>query len=499
MFVVDEMEKSVENENIQFDVSAGVKCVNTSNVDSPAASEDKAPCREMGGADAVLHSDDGMRPRSHSLISSGVETVMSAPCSAPCTGNMWKRRRLACDGGRSESDSDSTFSERSSQISEPATSKKKRGRPPTTGQYVGYAAAKAAYLKQQRAELEFEVERGVFESSRLAANQRLSAAHSQLGEQPAQAPQEVVASMLEDVRKVAAKSKNLKGTYQKILKNAADSIQSATANLAVRTVNDETARLQADKVRLQAQLDELRRETACLRAELTELAKTRQSSSSTFDVEMEEQPAIFSSASVKRSTKSSSGGRRAAPPVIVDGPAQVDLEALVAEIMRQVGTMINARFEGLEQRLLPAPRIRPPLAADKVTASTSQSATNSQGRAAPPTFVSPQTTTAQEATSVPEAGAAPQTTAVQQTNTATQKDTPRPAVVAAKRGGKNKKKGKKKRRIYVVTHYPAGNRNIEYSSDDSLFNYGCCCIRVGRGGKAKARQKSEHSDGVFCF
>jgi hypothetical protein len=48
----------------------------------------------------------------------------------------------------------------------------------------------------------------------------------------------------------------------------------------------------------------------------------------------------------------------------MDGPAQVDLEELVSVVMRQVGTMVNARFEGLEARLLPAPQLRPPLAMD---------------------------------------------------------------------------------------------------------------------------------------
>jgi chlorite dismutase len=78
----------------------------------------------------------------------------------------------------------------------------------------------------------------------------------------------LVAAKLEDVRKVATSSKNLKGTYQKLLKGAADSIKEATASLVTWTVNDEMAQLQAANQRLQAQLEELRRETACLRADL---------------------------------------------------------------------------------------------------------------------------------------------------------------------------------------------------------------------------------------
>jgi hypothetical protein len=97
----------------------------------------------------------------------------------------------------------------------------------------------------------------------------------------------------------------------------------------------------------------------------------------------------------------------------------------VAEIMRQVGTMINARFEGLEQRLLSAPRLRPPLAADKATTSTSQPAITSRVR------------------DTLETAVVPQTTAVLQTTTATQKDSSLIADTAGKRGKNKKKKVKK--------------------------------------------------------
>ncbi|CAG5057702.1 unnamed protein product [Parnassius apollo] len=39
-------------------------------------------------------------------------------------------------------------------------------------------------------------------------------------------------------------------------------------------------------------------------------------------------------------------------------------EELISSIMRQVGDMMNARLEALEERLLPEKRVRPPLAAD---------------------------------------------------------------------------------------------------------------------------------------
>jgi hypothetical protein len=69
------MEKSVEDKSLDCDASMGVKCESTSDIDSLAASKDKAPCLKMGGTDDVLNVEDGMRPRSLSSTSSGVKTV----------------------------------------------------------------------------------------------------------------------------------------------------------------------------------------------------------------------------------------------------------------------------------------------------------------------------------------------------------------------------------------------------------------------------------------
>ncbi|CAG5057757.1 unnamed protein product [Parnassius apollo] len=52
----------------------------------------------------------------------------------------------------------------------------------------------------------------------------------------------------------------------------------------------------------------------------------------------------------------------APPPPQVRGDKES--EELISSIMRQVGDMMNARLEALEERLLPEKRVRPPLAAD---------------------------------------------------------------------------------------------------------------------------------------
>jgi hypothetical protein len=342
----------------------------SSTIAAAATTNGKASCPDKESAFAAIEDIE----RSRSLSASSVETVKSLPRQSspvvslaprptpgPSTEKMWRKRPHVNDDDDSESES--SVSGRSSRASESEAPKRGRGRPPTTGEYVGYAAARAAFLKARRDELEFELEKELVEASKRATQQRpppISLEQTIVigSEQPALAPQEVVAAKLEDVRKVAAYSKNLKGTYQKLLKGAADSIQQATASLLTRSVNDETARLQADNFRLQAQLEELRREMACLRADL---AKNRPAPApgQNEDADMEEIPPLATPRCPPKAP-----ARRRTAPVIMDGPAQIDMEALIAEIMRQVGTMLNARFEGLEARLLPVQKLRPPLAAD---------------------------------------------------------------------------------------------------------------------------------------
>ncbi|XP_045453560.1 uncharacterized protein LOC123662808 [Melitaea cinxia] len=60
------------------------------------------------------------------------------------------------------------------------TARRGRGRPPTTGKYVGLAKAKAEYLKQCERELELEAESEAVAITRQEANDRLKAENAQL-------------------------------------------------------------------------------------------------------------------------------------------------------------------------------------------------------------------------------------------------------------------------------------------------------------------------------
>ncbi|KAL4701912.1 hypothetical protein ACJJTC_018682 [Scirpophaga incertulas] len=74
-------------------------------------------------------------------------------------------------------------------------------------------------------------------------------------------------------------------------------------------------------------------------------------------------------------------GRQPSPPPQPFTPPS-EKEELMREMMLRIGGLINARFEGLEGRLLPAPNLRPPLAADKKKAAA-KAAKEAPAEAAP--------------------------------------------------------------------------------------------------------------------
>nr|BAA19775.1 Gag protein [Bombyx mori] len=213
-------------------------------------------------------------------------------------------------------------------------SKRGRGRPPTTGQYVGLAAAKEAYVKAQREELALR-EREVTESVR-KLRVREDAVAGSTGE-PALDPERRLDESAKLAVAIAAKSGNLKGTYVRALKEMAAAIREAKEDMAARTTDGETKRLQELCRRQEAEILHLKNAIADMRSEMARLAQAV--------------------------------GSPAAVPAPVPAPAPIqrsddEEERRLQRIMRAVGTMLDARLSGLEARLPPEPRMRPPLAAD---------------------------------------------------------------------------------------------------------------------------------------
>ncbi|XP_050361228.1 uncharacterized protein LOC126780649 [Nymphalis io] len=134
------------------------------------------------------------------------------------------------------------------------------------------------------------------------------------------------------ILEIAQKSSNLKGGFIKKLKESASSLQSIVDALASKTEAEETRRRRADNGRLRKEVDSLKAELKAHRREFAEMRTT---------------VAVANEASTS---------------TVRDTQA---LEEFKASIMSSVGFMIKAQMEGIQDRLLPAKVLRPPLAADK--------------------------------------------------------------------------------------------------------------------------------------
>lgn len=146
------------------------------------------------------------------------------------------------------------------------------------------------------------------------------------------------------ILEVAKKSGNLKGEFVGRLKRSASTLREVVDALASRSEAEETRRLRAENGRLKLEVEAQKAEVKALRRGFTE-AKSEAAAATT--------AAAAAAVSV-------SGTRT--PPVALMGVELV--EELRRSLTSTLGQIINARFEGIEDRLLPAPTVRPPLRAD---------------------------------------------------------------------------------------------------------------------------------------
>ncbi|XP_045539741.1 neurofilament heavy polypeptide-like [Papilio machaon] len=224
-----------------------------------------------------------------------------------------------------------------------------RGRPPTTGEYVGLAAAKESLRKATEAEMRARAEAELLDSvlearktrSALVTAGPSNAAPLEVEEDTATTVLKRIGSSLDVVERVAKKSSNLKGTFVRALQDAVSAIKEDVAGLAQRSVSDETRALQADNARLQADMASLRKELNEMRQEMERVRK-QGSANALMDTTMEAVPVR--------------------PP---QPQPETSLEDICRTVMVQVGGMLNARLASLEDRLLPERNLRPPLASDK--------------------------------------------------------------------------------------------------------------------------------------
>lgn len=116
-----------------------------------------------------------------------------------------------------------------------------------------------------------EVEKTVEQQARIAREKRklLGLASSGTDGCLAATLNQQVIEDIDIILKVANKSKNLKTTFQRALKDAAESIITATSILHTRSSSEEVQKLQYENSRLNSELSDLRKEVEDLKANMT--------------------------------------------------------------------------------------------------------------------------------------------------------------------------------------------------------------------------------------
>ncbi|KAL0860155.1 hypothetical protein ABMA27_010462 [Loxostege sticticalis] len=206
-----------------------------------------------------------------------------------------------------------------------------RGRPVTTGARAKKAEAREL-LREDRKRARAEEAEEEAEGFSIKLRKALNMAAYKVREQTATELVKAVRTATETIAHCTKKSGNISGVFQRNLNDATALIQAAVESLAERTVNDEIRRLNLVAERLAKENSELRKESAILK-EQSSREGVVPCNESAMDVT----------------------------------PAEVQPSELERSLMAQrawCSAMVNARIEGLQDRLLPEQR-RIPLAADK--------------------------------------------------------------------------------------------------------------------------------------
>ncbi|XP_038213330.1 uncharacterized protein LOC119833410, partial [Zerene cesonia] len=158
----------------------------------------------------------------------------------------------------------------------------------------------------------------------------------------------VILQLASIVSNVEVKSKNIKGTFRKSLKEVVAGLMDLGERVHRATASEETARLEREVASKDAELRRMKEKYERVEAMnarmFTELAELRK--------EM---------AALREESKRDDGERE-------------------RRLMVQFGELVNARFEAVESRLLPETRMRPPLAADRARKEGTAKANPTQDR-----------------------------------------------------------------------------------------------------------------------
>lgn len=294
-----------------------------------------------------------------------------------------------------------------------------RSRPPTTGQYVGIGKARShaqalRHLdKQQREE---QRERDLAETLEVTRRKRVSCPIPSRGSSDlpradgAAAMLQRTETEISTVLAIAKKSGNLKGTYQKELRIATESLRDAIEYMSQRSSTDETQRLEREVSRLREENGSLRRELDELKTQVVALQSNKRERRARKEQQRNNRHQARSSSSSSRSRSTRRTARNigdssppSPPPALqptvshvpsaTEGPKQSTstssasssstlMDDFARRMMEQVGLMLNARLEALEDRLLPAQQLRPPLGCKAHPSTATPKSTQQRGSGA---------------------------------------------------------------------------------------------------------------------
>lgn len=229
--------------------------------------------------------------------------------------------------------------------------KKKKGNSPTSsGRFMGLHAAKRQLEEVEMRDMEAQAERELEEEkrSRRLDEERLNNSDEQ--RDPDRMPAETLFRRVEEdvkaIKRVAATSNNLKGTYIRALKEASTSILEAAENMATRTSSREVRLLQRENDRLRAELQLIRSELNEIRRMMDNERRGRETRYSSIPDPM---PLPRAEADqTQTSGKTGEIGTNLA-------------ESVAACVLKQVGQMMESRFAAIEGRLAPERTFRPSL------------------------------------------------------------------------------------------------------------------------------------------
>ncbi|CAK9820202.1 hypothetical protein ANTQUA_LOCUS10541 [Anthophora quadrimaculata] len=252
--------------------------------------------------------------------------------------------------------------------------RRKRGRPPTTGDYAGLAAAKRQYLELSAAVEKMEKAQAAEQAS--ATPPGPSRGSKPLPEEAELAAElrhlptgDIAAQMLEhlkEVERIAGTSRNLQGGFVRKLRIAARTVAAATAEVVKRTETSSPASLlEADNIRLRMKVEDLEAELSKLKAEAA-VVPTRKGarssrggsdSTSTAVEPMETEPVMVGGIVSPPRTR---GSVRRAAPTDERTPKSSPRPERDSWLLNKIGSLVEGKLEAFRREILDRrPALRP--------------------------------------------------------------------------------------------------------------------------------------------